>query len=140
MAAISDIRAAVAAALQGIPGVQASAYMMSAPTPPHFFVRPGRTTYDQTLQRGIDRYELIVTGIVSLNAGDIGAQQNLEAWRAPTGASSVKAALEADPTLDGVVETLRVESCSDDRVLQLPGAGVGIGCEWTVTAYARGDA
>jgi hypothetical protein len=139
MASLEEIRVAIADALAGIDGVQSSAYQLSAPTPPCFFVQPFETNYDTSMQRGLDTWTLTVTGLVSLGALDIGSQKNLDQWLAPSGDRSVKATLEADVTLGGVVESLTVPYASEYRVYQREGGGAALGVEWRVVVRARGD-
>ena len=57
---------------------------------------------------------------------------------APTGATSVKAAVESDRTLGGVVESLRVTQCSGYQTYTLPGDRQVLGAEWTVEIHAAG--
>jgi hypothetical protein len=140
MATLADIRTGLADALAAIPGVQSSPYPLSAPTPPCFFVQPAEVNYDETLGRGYDRWLFTITGLVSAGSGDIGAHMNLDRWLAPSGAESVKAALETDATLGGHVEDLRVLTASGYRVFQREGGGIALGCEWSVLLFARGEA
>jgi len=140
MADLDQIRIAVADAVATIVGVQSNAYMISAPTPPCFFVQPGEVDYNTTMQGGTYRWELVLTGLASLGSTDVGAQKILDRWLARTGPSSVRAAIESDRTLGGVVQEVEVPSASGYRIYQRDGSGgVALGAEWTVIVYARGD-
>ena len=68
------------------------------------------------MHRGLDYYRgyvLIVLGRMDERA----AQGRLDAYVAPSGAQSVKAALEADPTLGGACQTLRVTDANPRTVV-----------------------
>lgn len=137
MATLQEIREGLAANLSAIAGMQVSAYMLSAPTPPSAHVFPDETEYDKTMGRGHDDWAMLVQVFVGVSS-DIGAQQRLDRMIAPAGAESVKEALEADATLAGVVDDLRVESCSGYRVYPLEGRGSVLGAEWRVKVLAPG--
>ena len=64
-------------------------------------------TFDEAQNRGMDMAEVDVLVIVS-RMNDRGAQDKLDGYLAGSGAGSVKAALEASPTLSGAVAALRV--------------------------------
>lgn len=133
MATLKQIREGIAAKLNTIPNIQASAYMLSNPTPPAAHVIPGEIDYDQTMQRGMDMWTLTVQVFVAL-VTDKGGQLRLDAMLAPTGTSSVKAAIEADKTLGGVVDTLRVSRMTGYQIFNLE-RGPVLGAEWTVLVY-----
>lgn len=111
---VADVRAGLAAALGVISDVQISPYVLSQPTPPTLQIIPPSVQYDLAMHRGLDEWMFTVQGLVAFST-DLGPQLLLDAMCAPTGASSVKAALEADRTLGGVVGDLHV-------LEQLPGA------------------
>ena len=72
-------------------------------------------TYDFTLNRGFDSATcsiLVVVGRMSESA----AQDRLDAYLASSGSSSVKAAIEADKTLSGAVQTLRVTQATSGMI------------------------
>jgi len=64
-------------------------------------------TFDEAQSRGMDLGEVDVIVIVS-RMNERGAQDKLDTYLASSGASSVKAAIEADRTLSGALATLRV--------------------------------
>jgi hypothetical protein len=131
---LSEIRAALAANLATLAdaeGLQINAYMLSNPTPPNIDIFPDKVTYDITMQRGGDSNMLTVRACVGL-ASDVGAQQKLDRLIASTGASSIKAAIESDPTLGGNCDDLRVTECSGYQVYP-QGAEISIlAANWTV--------
>jgi len=137
---LSAIRSGLASALTtAITDAQCTGYLLASPTAPGFEIEPGETQYDQSMQRGIDEWTLIVRGFVG-DASDIGSQKQLDAWLASSGALSVKAAIEASPgTLGGAVFTLRVTQVSGYRKYGTASSNVTyLGAEWTVVAHAPG--
>lgn len=135
MADLSDVREGLAANLGLIEHVQVSAYMLGNPTPPAIEVMPDETEYDKTFRRGMDRWFLKVRAFVG-KPSDIGSQKRLDRMIATSGANSVKAAIETDCTLGGVVDDLRVVKCSGYRTYgQTPGV---LGAEWLVEVWAEG--
>lgn len=72
-------------------------------------------TFDFTLNRGFDSATcsiLVIVGRMSESA----AQDRLDAYLASSGSSSVKAAIEADKTLSGAVQTLRVTQATSGMI------------------------
>lgn len=139
MADLADIRAAIAAALQTVEGIgQASAYMLSSPSPPCAHVFPAEVDYDEAMQGGHVALVLTVQAFASLSS-DIGAQKILDPWILTTGGSGlVKEALEADQTLGGKAYATAVESCSGYQVYVQGDGRAFLGCEWRVVVQAAG--
>jgi hypothetical protein len=134
MATIAEIRAGLAANLTTIDGFQVEAtgaYMLGAPTPPSIEAFPEESEYDLTMQRGTDGRNWTVRAFVGL-ATDIAAQKKLDLLLAPSGPMSVKAAVEADRTLGGVIDDLRVTRDTGYRLYQPTPQIQVLGCEWTV--------
>ncbi|HEY7823181.1 MAG TPA: hypothetical protein VIG24_10120 [Acidimicrobiia bacterium] len=107
MAALSDIRSAMGTALAAVPNLRVRELIPSLVTPPMAVVQPSSIEYDLNAQNGVNRYLFTVTVFV-VKADDRAAQLRVDPFVAPTGSGSIKAALEADRTLGGVVNTLRV--------------------------------
>lgn len=106
-AALSDVRAGLAAALGTISGLRVNENATDDPVPPCAVLSMNTLTFDSTLARGADQMEWTVTLIVG-RADDRAAMRRLETWMAGSGATSVKAAIEADTTLGGRVLMARV--------------------------------
>ena len=70
-------------------------------------VYPDRIAYDQAMGRGSDEYTFVIIVIVGRIA-ERTAQNSLDAYCNPSGASSIKAAVESDPTLGGKAFDCRV--------------------------------
>lgn len=85
----------VAAGLETISGLRVAPYWPDRVNPPQAVVAwPEEITYDATMARGSDRFETTVTVLVG-RADVRSARDVLAAYADGTGASSVKAALEA---------------------------------------------
>lgn len=134
---LTEIREGLADALASIPDLQESAYLLANPTPPSAEVQPGPVEYDAAMARGSDRWTMTVRVFVGA-VTDRGAQARLDKMLAPTGGYSVKAALQADRTLDGAAQTLRVVRCTGYRIFGREGAAPVLGAEWEVDVIASG--
>ena len=133
-ASMTEVREALAAALSVIEGFQVTAWMLADPTPSSICLFPAALDYDMSFQGGggTDDWTFTVQAIVGLSS-DIGAQQKLDELLARSGPSSVKEALEQRPALGGLVDDVRVESCTGYRIyarsqVQEP----VLGAEWRV--------
>jgi hypothetical protein len=81
-------------------------------TPPAAVIMPGfegepAIRFDSTMARGADDFLFTVTLLVS-SADDLSGQEELDAYLEGSGARSVKAVVEADPSLGGVAHFARV--------------------------------
>lgn len=107
MATLTDIRSGLATRLGTISGLRTAATMPEQINPPIAVVSPVTVNYDLNAQNGLTQYTMLVTLVVA-RADARAAQNQLDSFVAPTGAGSVKAAIEADRTLGGTVNTCRV--------------------------------
>jgi hypothetical protein len=112
MGKISDIRAALQTAIATVPGLQAEKYVRDVANVPVAMVGGPDTEYDKTFGRGHDDHTIPIMVFAS-RASDVDGQDQLDSYLDPFGASSIKAAIEADSTLGGVVDDLRVERSTD---------------------------
>ena len=110
--ALSDIRSAMGTALSTVPNLRVRELLPAMVTPPMATVAPTSIEYDLNAQNGLHRYLFTVTVFV-VKADDRAAQLKVDPFVAPSGAGSVKGALEADRTLGGVVNTLRVTNVNN---------------------------
>lgn len=99
------IRTALASAVSSISGLRTSAYIPDNVNPPLAVVMPERIEYDLNARRGADSYTFSIMIIVSRSDERV-AQRELDAYL--IGDRAIKAAVEADRTLGGVVNTCRV--------------------------------
>jgi hypothetical protein len=133
MADLADIRQAIADALSAIPDVQVSPYNPASPVFPVLFVLGhGEIDYGNLGFGRLDtQWNLIVRGYVSTNL-DITSQQRLDRWLASEGDHSVKAAIEDDPTLGGVVEWALVRRSIGSNLFKLSNTVSALGTDFTV--------
>lgn len=135
-ATVEEIREALAGALTVIPGLQTSGYMLSNPTLPFAGVKRGDVDYDRSMI-GADQLHGVTMTVTVLVAdlNDIGAAKILDQYLAPDGALSVKQAVEADTSLGGLVEDLRVTGANGEQTFVREGGGPMLGSEWTVDIW-----
>lgn len=134
IATSEDVREGLAAALREIQGVQAMAYVLGSPTPPFAQVMRGPLSYHEAMGDGTSTWTMLVRVFVA-NVTDIGAQKKLDEFLSVDGARSVKAAIEADPTLGGKVADLIVTGASGEQEFVRDQGGPLLGSEWTVEVW-----
>ena len=108
MTTITDIRTGLANNLASISGLRVSPTVPDAPNPPIAIVMPESISFDTSFARGVDTYQFRVMLIVG-RVDERTAQNRLDGYCNPSGALSVKAAIEKDKTLGGKVFDLRVQ-------------------------------
>ena len=113
MALLTSIRDGLKTNLETISGLTAYEYVLDWIEPPIALVAPlNSLNYDSTMARGADTYEIHV--IVYISRVDAQTSQDeVDSYLASTGATSVKAAIESDPTLGGAAMSVRVISATD---------------------------
>lgn len=134
MATISQLRTGLATNLATISGLRTSALIPDAPQPPIAVVIPNAISYDTTFHRGFDTYTYTITLIVGRQS-DRTAQTTLDGYCNPTGATSVKTAIESDKTLGGNAQTLRVTDMSTYGSMTIADT-VYLIADFSVTVYA----
>jgi hypothetical protein len=134
MATLSEIRTGIATNLGTISGLRTSAYVPDEPKPPIAIIFPENISFDTAFGRGLDTYTFTVQVIVS-KISDRNAQSNLDGYCNPSGASSVKAALESDKTLGDLVQDLRVTEARDYRAATI-NENTYLTVTFAVTVYA----
>lgn len=134
-ATLAQIRQGIADNLSdAITGCQVSPYILSNFTPPAIMIRPvsdDAVTYGMAMGEGSQNWYLLVVGYVGA-VNDIGAQQNLDEWIAPAGVNSINAAIDADPTLGGIVASAQVQTCRAYQEYVRPDGSTVLGAEWVV--------
>ena len=108
---VGALRAGLATNLATITGLRASAIQLDNPTPPQAIIFPTSITFDRTFKRGLDEYAFTITLIAGRQDARNG-QAVMDGYCAPTGAGSIKTAIESDKTLGGACQTLRVTELS----------------------------
>ncbi len=136
MATMAQIREALNTRLATLGTGQSSAYWMTNPSPPTLqVVGVGPVDYDATFGRGGDTLTVTIQGLAS-SAVDQAAQEVIDEWCAPSGATSVKAAVEterpAPVTLGGIVSSCRVTGHTRPVITQLPNGQDTWSVEFTV--------
>lgn len=134
---VDDIAQAIALSLADLSadgiGVQAVSAIPSNPTPPGVYISDGEVHYDKAMHRGLDEFELLVTLLVGYGS-DLAGQRRLRKLR--DGVAGVKALIEVDKTLGGLVDHARVTKASAPRLYGESGGKPALGCEFTVQIRA----
>ena len=134
MTTISTIRTGLATNLATITGLRTSATMPDAINPPIAIVVPEGITFDSAMARGMDEYLFTIMVIVG-RADARTSQSKVDDFCNPTGAGSVKTAIESDRTLGGAAQTLRVTEMRSYTSITA-GDVVYLAAEFAVTVYA----
>lgn len=134
MAELSAIRTALAEKIGSIIGLRTAATVPDQVNPPIAVIIPERVTYDEAYARGLVVYTFIVQVVVG-KVSERTAQNRLDGFVNPTGATSIKAAIEADKSLGGVVFDSRVTEMTTYTVVQI-GDIAYLSCEFRVTVLA----
>ena len=134
MPSLSDIRTGLATNLGTITGLRTSAFVPDEPKPPIAIIFPDNISFDTAFNRGLDTYTFSIQVIVS-KVSDRNAQSNLDAYCNPDGAQSIKAAIESDRTLGGLIQDLRVTEVRDYRAATI-NENTYLTVTFVVTVYA----
>lgn len=134
MALISDIRNGLATRLATISGLRTSATLPDNPNPPIALITPISVEFDDAFKRGVQTYSFTILLIVG-RVDERTAQNNLDAYCASTGSSSIKLAVEGDKTLGGKVFDTRVTEMRNYGQLSV-GEVIYLSAEFTVICYA----
>ena len=103
MASLTAIRAGLAGRLATIPGLNTHYVWPSTITPPAAIILPIAGDYKRTMGGTDTLWTFAITVIVKLGTFESG-QDNLDAYLDASGASSIVAAILAEPTLSGVAD------------------------------------
>lgn len=142
MASLTDLREGLAVNVRAITGIQATAHILSNPTPPTVWVYPAPIDYHQASQNGAAKYEFVVEVFVGMFS-DKGAQAQLDKY-IDSGPRCIKEKLETADTPDervslgGACDDLIVRRCSGYRPVMVDGKGPYLTAEWRVEVYAAG--
>lgn len=134
---ISTIRTRLADAVASVsPTLNHYGYVPDAVAVPAFYVSGVEIDYDLTMGRGSDELTVICVVLVSA-ANDQSGQAQLDAYLKGSGAGSLKAAIEADPTLGGACFSLDVTRAQGYGFHQV-GATSYLGAELVVNVVGNG--
>lgn len=132
-----DIWQALAdAGAAGLPAVNCTPFEPAVPTPPALFpILPESGTYIAAFQ-GDETVDFTVTvRLVLCQLDQSVATENLLPYIGPAGSNSVKAALEADPTLGGTVESISMTGWSGAGTVTY-GSVEYLACDFTADILA----
>lgn len=102
MASISQIRTGIATNLATISGLRTGSFIPDNVNPPYAIVQPASVDYHRAFNNALSTYNFTVTLVVG-RVSERTSQNSLDAYCSPTGASSIRVAVESDKTLGGVV-------------------------------------
>ena len=102
MATISQIRTGLSTRLATITGLRSGPTIPDNVNPPFAIVAPSSVDYHRAFNNALSTYNFTVTLVVG-RVSERTAQNSLDAYCSPTGASSIRVAIEGDKTLGGVV-------------------------------------
>lgn len=111
-ASVSAVATALMASLSGISGLRTKTFQPEQITPPVAYPLLQQVTYHKAFGGG----DVVMDWQVAVIAGrwtDRTAHALLDTYLSYSGASSIRAALEADRTLGGVVQTMVVSSATN---------------------------
>jgi len=111
----SSVRDGLKTALATITGLRTYDIIPDGIAPPAAVVGLLSLDFDMSMQRYLDHGDIEVMVIVG-RMSERAAQDKLDAYLAGSGSGSVKAAIEADTTLGGSVQTCRVLSASPTTI------------------------
>ena len=131
---VGALRAGLATNLATITGLRANAIQPDNPTPPQAIIFPTSITFDRTFKRGLDEYAFTITLIAGRQDSRNG-QAVMDGYCAPTGAGSIKTAIESDKTLGGACQTLHVTELSAYGSTSI-GDTIYLTADFTVIVYA----
>jgi hypothetical protein len=135
MAVLSDVRTALAAAVDNIPGLRATGSVAGEISPPIAIIVPAPGTfiaYGETFEAGVADYLLEIILLVSY-ADERSGQLLLDGYLSATGPSSVRGAVAADQTLGHVVDYAVVTTAQSYGLLEWGGVQY-LGARLSVTA------
>jgi hypothetical protein len=128
---IASVRAGLKTRLATISGLRCYETIPDQFSPPAAIVgMPTSIVFDFVYQRAADRMTYPIRILVG-KATDRSAQERLEKYLDGSGALSVKAAIEGDPSLGGAANVTRVLSAQGLGVYDMGGVSY-LGCDFTV--------
>jgi hypothetical protein len=133
MSQLSAIRSAVGTALSTIAGLNVHAFHVGSVTPPAVVIMPApgefvdySTAFDPT--HDVD----IIVGLFVEAGDEESASNEVDEYASATGAKSIYAAIQADPTLGGAVDSAAVLNAHDYGQYEYGGQQY-YGCQFTVS-------
>ena len=136
MSSVSAIATGLQVRLDTIAGVRAYSYQPEQLNPPFAYPVLNTVSYHQTMGMGsaMTQFDWTVYVVVGRWVDRV-AMTNLDGFLSPTGASSIRAALEGDLTLGGACQNLVVASSANISALEQDDAEY-LQVSFSVTIYA----
>jgi hypothetical protein len=136
MSSVSAIATGLQTRLDTISGVRAYSYQPEQLNPPFAYPVLNTVSYHQTMGMGsaMTQFDWTVYVVVGRWVDRV-AVTNLDGFLSPTGASSIRAALEGDLTLGGACQDLIVASSANISALEQDDAEY-LSVSFSVTIYA----
>lgn len=115
---IAGIRSGLTTNLGNITGLRTASEIPDQASPPIAIVSLQSIDYHNAMQNGMTNFIFTVQVIVG-RAAEKEAQRRLDQYAEPSGATSVKSAIESDKSLNGNCQTLIVDSMPSVGSLQM---------------------
>lgn len=134
---IVQVMDGIEAALATITGLRTSEYKPGAVTPPQAIVGVPPIRYHDTMGNGQVVFENVTVTVLTSKEYTRAGQRQLAQYADPNSATSVRKAIEADPTLGGVVTALIVKTFEPISETLYDQVGY-FGGTFTLDVYAAG--
>lgn len=134
MPTFSELRTGLRNNLATINGLRTANLIPDQVNPPIAIVTPEGISFDTAFARGLDEYNFTILVVVH-RVAERSAQNSLDAFCNPTGATSIKTAIESDRTLGGTAQTLRVTDLRTYQALSVGDVDY-LAAEFSVVVYA----
>lgn len=134
VAGVSEVSEAIRTALKNIQGLRVVEYIPDSLNPPMATVGADTVTYHGAFGAGNPVYQFTVAVVVARSSERM-AQKRLDDFLSYDGALSIRAALEADPTLCDTVQACQVVSGGNITNINVSDV-VYLSVEFAVEVYA----
>ena len=131
---VSQIKTGLAANLATVSGLRAYAYQPDNVNTPFAWPLLDSIQYNGAMGGGLITHKFTVSVVVGRSA-ERTAQTLLDGYLSYKGATSIRAAIESDRTLGGIVQDLIVESANNISTLEANDATY-LAIDFVVTVYA----
>jgi hypothetical protein len=115
-ATVSQVSDGIKTALATVSGLRTYSFQPEQLNPPFAYPELTQVTYHRSMGLGDVEMQWTINVVVGRYT-DRTANDLLDQYLSPTGAKSIRAALESDKTLGGVVQTLILSSAADVTAL-----------------------
>jgi len=133
-ATITQVKQGLATRLATINGLRAFAYQPDQLNPPMALPTLDNVLYHKTMKTALTEMTFTVTLIVC-KADSRAAQSQVDPYISATGSQSVRVAIEGDPTLGGVVDSLIVNSAGGFQIISAED-GDYLATDFNLTVYS----